>query len=312
MVATFFVSLADRVGSTWINSALSGIYVISFMSFALLFGCLQGEQRFTSLNWLRIVNPTLSAIALFTLLVLAHHAPVSGVFGILVLGNVVACALGGYLVRARKAGRQEATGVTTRSLLRYGLAAMPAANAPLETLSLDQAAVGALLPRPQLGLYVVAAAFDNLASILITAYGSIALPRITGEPDPIARRRFVRRTAIGAAWIATAASVFAELIVGWLLPLAFGDSFAAAIPVARVLIVAGLLLSFRRILVVLLQAAGRPGRTAAGELIALGALAVTAVVLVPLFGMVGAACALIFAAVVANAYLIWMLRSAYK
>jgi O-antigen/teichoic acid export membrane protein len=201
------------------------------------------------------------------------------------------------------------TGVTVRSLLHFGLAALPAANAPLETLSLDQAAVGAILPRQQLGLYVVAAAFDNLPSILIYAYGTVALTRITAETDLVARRHIIRRSAISAASLAGGAALFTQAIVGWLLPLAFGASFAAAIPVARVLIVAGFLLSFRRILVVFLQAAGHPGRTAAGEGVALVTLAIAAAILVPLFGLIGAACALILAAVIADAYLLWMLRA---
>ena len=220
----------------------------------------------------------------------------------------MACALGVYLFMARARRPKIATTVSVRSLLRYGLAALPADNAPLETLSLDQAAVGVILPPQQLGLYAVAAAFDNLSSILVNAFGTIVFPRITAERDKAARRRLIRRAAIAAACIAAAASLFAEAIVGWLLPIAFGADFAAAIPAARVLIVAGFFLSFRRILVVILQAAGRPGRTVGGEPLALATLVIAAVILVPLLGIDGAAFALILAALVADAYLLWMLK----
>jgi O-antigen/teichoic acid export membrane protein len=304
----FFASQTSASDFPWLEALLASIYVVSYMSFALMFACLQGERRFTAMNWLRIVNASFSAAVLFTLLAVLHRTSVAVVFGTLALGNVVATTLGAYLVVAHARVADGDIGVSVRTLLRFGLAALPAANAPLETLSLDQASVGAILPRQQLGLYVVAAAFDNLPSILINAYGTIALPRITFERDPVARRHAIRRTAISAVSIAGAASVFAEAIVGWLLPAAFGSSFAPAVPVARVLIVAGFLLSFRRILVVFLQAAGRPGRTAIGEGIALAILAIAAVILVPVLGLMGAALALILAAVIANAYLLWMLR----
>lgn len=310
VVATvvFLVSRSDPSSSSWQAALLAAILVVSNMCFALMFGCLQGERRFASTNWLLIVNASLPAIVLFVLLLLVHHTSVSVVFSTLVLANVAASTLGACFVIARPMGVSVRIEVTVQSLLRYGLAALPAANAPLETLSLDQAAVGAILPRQQLGLYAVASAFDNLPTILIYAYGTVALTRVAAEADLTARRRLIRRTAVGAVLIAAAASIFAEAIVGWLLPLAFGSSFAPAVPVARVLIVAGFLLSCRRILVVFLQAAGRPGRTAIGELLALVTLAGAAAILVPLIGLMGAAFALILAASVADAYLLLMLR----
>jgi len=304
----FLVSRSDQSGSGWLEPLLTSLYVVSYMNFALMFACLQGERRYAPMNWLRIANASLSAILLFTLLALLHHTSVRVVFGTLLVSNVVATTLGAFLVRTRARRPSAATGVSLRSLLRFGLAALPAANAPLETLSLDQAVVGAILPRSQLGLYVVAAAFDNLPSILIGAYGSVALTRITAETDLRARRAVIRRVAISAVWIAGAASLIAEAVVGWLLPVAFGASFSAAIAVARVLIVAGFLLSCRRILVVFLQAAGRPGRTATGEVIALVTLILTAIILVPLLGLFGAAWALVLAALVADAYLLWTLK----
>ena len=305
----FFISHADQPGSEWPEAVLAVIYVVSGMSFALMFACLQGERRFAPMNWLRVVNGSFSAVVLLMLLLLVRHTSVGVVFGTLVMANVVACTLGAYLVIAHASGDNVPTAVTARSLLRFGLAALPAANSVLETLSLDQAAVGAILPRPQLGLYAVASAFDNLPSILITAFGNVALPRISAEADLGARRHLIRRTALATAAIAGVAAMFTEAIVGWLLPFAFGTSFAAAIPAARVLIVAGFLLGLRRILVVFIQAGGRPGRTAVGEGIALATLALAAAVLVPLFGLIGAACALILAALVADAYLLLVIGS---
>ena len=88
------------------------------------------------------------------------------------------CAFGACVVMAHTRRPNVETEITVRSLLRFGLAALPAANAPLESLTPDQAAVGIILPAQQLGLYAVAAAFDNLPSILVTAFGTVALTRM--------------------------------------------------------------------------------------------------------------------------------------
>jgi O-antigen/teichoic acid export membrane protein len=305
--AVFLVSRSDPSSPDWLEALLGVVYVVSAMTISLMFACLQGEQRYTPMNWLRVMVASLSALVLFILLAIIHHTSVSVVFGTLALANVVAAAAGAYFVLAAGDRSVVETAVGVRSLLRFGLAALPADNAPLETLSLDQLAVGTILPARQLGLYAVAAAFDNLSSILVAAFGSVALTRITGEPDVAERRRLIRRIGVNAAAIALGSALFAEAIVGWLLPLAFGSAFAPAIPVARVLIVAGSLLAFRRILVVFLQAAGRPGRTAAGEAVALVTLSIAAVVFVPLFGLFGAGYALILAALVADLYLVRVL-----
>ncbi len=94
----------------------------------------------------------------------------------------------------------------------------------------------------------------------------------------------------------------------WLLPFAFGASFAPAVSAARILIVAGFFLSIRRILVVFLQAVGRPGHTGYGELAALAVLVAFALLLVPPLGIVGAGFALLLAAGASDAYLLIALR----
>jgi O-antigen/teichoic acid export membrane protein len=275
------------------------------MTWQLMFACLQGEGRFRAMNFLRVVATALSAFTLFVVLLTLHQSTVTWVLIILVGANLTASALGTvFALKASDRPDHDRALVSTRSLLRYGIAALPAASAPLETLSLDQAVVGLLLPRAQLGLYVVGAAFDNLPSILVSALGTIALPRIASERDPHARRRLMRRTGLVAIVLAAAVAVFAEAILSWLLPAAFGQSFTGAIPVTRVLIIAGFFLAVRRILIVFLQALGRPGRTAVGEAIALSILVALAVLLVPIFGLVGAGCALLVAAIFADTFLV--------
>jgi O-antigen/teichoic acid export membrane protein len=311
--AVVLISQGTRSASVvWVQAALVAVWVVSLMNGQLLIACLQGERRFRSFNLLRPLPTGVSAAALLCLLLFFHNATVSTVLAILVAASVMGCAVGSYVVvRGRKSESTPAT-LSVHSLLRYGLASFVGANAPLESLSVDQAAVGLLLSRQQLGLYVVGTAFNNLPSLLVFGLGTVALPEVTSERDPAARRRLMRDTAAAAIFVAAVATLGAELVVAPLLPFVFGSGFAGAIPVARVLIIAGFFLSLRRLLVVFLQADSRPGQTSVGEFVAFTTLVLLAVVLVPRLGIMGAGVALVVAALVADLYLVLALRRGWS
>jgi len=294
----------------WIEGLLVATWVISAMTCTLALACLQGEGRFRAMNWIRPIASAVAAAGLLTLLLSEHRAAVPVVLSVIVVANVLACSIAAKLAFAAPSStRQVPKAIAVSQLVRYGLASIAGASAPIDSLSVDQAIVGVMLSRAQLGLYVVGGAFNNLSSILVSSLGTIALPRIAGEPDENARQLLIRRTAIIAVMIGLCATLLAEIIVAWLLPLAFGAAFAPAIPAARILIVAGFFLSTRRILVVFLQAVGRPGHTGFGEVTALGVLALFAILLIPPFGLIGASTALVIAAASSNMYLWLALRS---
>jgi O-antigen/teichoic acid export membrane protein len=295
--------------SVWLDALLVATWVISGMTANLALACFQGESRFRTLNWVRPISSTLSAAALLCLWLIAHRAAVSTVLAVIVVANLLACLIAARLaLTAPPTSLQGSAPVRVRPLIRYGLASIAGASAPIDSLSIDQAIVSVMVARGQLGLYVVAGAFNTLPSVLVSSLGTIALPRIAGEPQPTARRRAMRRTATFAVLIAACTTLLAELVVAWLLPFAFGANFAPAVPAARILIVAGFLLSVRRILVIFLQALGRPGHTGVGEAAALCVLGIFALVLIPPLGIVGASIALLLAAGASDVYLCLALR----
>jgi O-antigen/teichoic acid export membrane protein len=307
-LAVFLIVRGDTSSPRWLEAVLVAVTVIASMTASLILACVQGEGHFRALNLLRPVSIAISAVSLVILWLVVRHATASVALGINAAANIAACLIGGIFLAVAGRASMASANVSTRSLFRYGLASLAGANAPLETLQIDQAAVGLLLSRSELGLYAVASAFDNLPGILVSGVGMIALPRLAGAPNREARNAIMKRTVFLAAALAAAATVFAEAIVGWLLPAAFGDAFAGAIAPARVLIVAGFFMGMRRIFVVFLQGVGRPGRTGVGETLALVTLLVLAALLVPILSLMGASLALLGAAVAANIYLLWALR----
>jgi O-antigen/teichoic acid export membrane protein len=291
----------------WLEAVLVPIWVVGFMTWQLVLASLQGEHRFVALNVLSpIPQMTVAAVLIVWWLVL-HHASVGTVLGLMVAANSVTSCLGWVVLRLGSP-RALPPNVSVRSLLGYGLRSIVGASAPVETFSIDQAVVGILLSRAELGLYVVGAAFNNLPSLLVSGLGTIALPRLAAEKDGVARRHLMKRIALGAVLMAAIATLLAEGIVGFVLPFAFGQAFSPAIPVARVLILAGFFFGLRRVLVVFLNAIGRPGTTTLGEGLSLVALVVFAAALTPPLHLIGASTALVLAAVVSDAYLMWALR----
>jgi O-antigen/teichoic acid export membrane protein len=307
-LAVFLIVRGNTSSPRWLEAVLVAVTVMASMTASLTLACVQGEGHFRALNLLRTVSISISAVSLVLLWLVVRHATASVALGINAAANIVACLIGGTFLAVAGRASSASANVSTRSLIRYGLASLAGGNAPLETLQIDQAAVGLLLSRSELGLYAVASAFDNLPGILVSGVGMIALPQLAGAPNREARNAIMKRAVFIAAALAAAATVFAEAIVGWLLPAAFGDAFVGAVAPARVLIVAGFFMGMRRIFVVFLQGVGRPGRTGVGETLALATLLVLAALLVPILSLMGASLALLGAAVAANIYLLWALR----
>lgn len=294
----------------WVSPVLVGVCVVTAMNWQLVLASVQGEHRFRLLNALRPLSVLLSTAGITGLWLTVRHTTVAPTYAVTVAAGVVSNIAGWWLL-SRGSGRGGTAPKATRwSVIRFGLASVAGANAPLEALSLDQAVVGIVLPRMQLGLYAVASSFDNAPAILLSGLGTIALPRVAGAPDRAARAAAMRRMTILAVALAGATAVGTEIVVGPLLPFAFGGSFAGAIPAARILIVAGFFLALRRILVVFLQGVGAPGHTGVGEVIALVVLVVAALILVPALGLAGASLALLAAALSASAYVLWRLTRA--
>jgi O-antigen/teichoic acid export membrane protein len=143
-------------------------------------------------------------------------------------------------------------------MLRFGLKGLLGWSSPVEAFRLDQAVVGLFLSPAALGLYVVGLSFANLPRFIAQSVGVIAYPRIAARRGAEAWRELWQ-----FFWLATgsaAAIVLAlELVIGWLVPVFFGDEFSGAVPLTRILLVAALFLSARRVLADGAQGLGRPG-----------------------------------------------------
>jgi O-antigen/teichoic acid export membrane protein len=251
---------------------------------------LQGCGRFRAFNLARTMQLTLYAGAVVALL-LAD----SGSLLLVAAAWAASMLLSGVAVLAialRGArGATELPRAGAGDLLRFGVTGLAGHTSPLEAYRIDQIAVGIIAGPVGLGLYIVGQAFANLPRSVARSIGMVAYPRIAAAEDGHRRQVLL---FVGLALGACGSIVAALwLLVGELVPLFFGEEFAGAVPLARVLLLAALLFSLRRVLSDCARGLGLPGQASLAEA-ASWAVAIPAIaVLGHLWGAEGVAWALV-------------------
>lgn len=178
-----------------------------------------------------------------------------------------------------------------RPLLRYGIPGMAATVPQLLNLRLDQLLMVALLPARELGLYAAAAAWSSAVSPLVTAIGTVAFPSVASETRTGAKALVLAR-ASRLAIVVTVVTIGLVGLVTWpAIPLLFGDGFEDAVVPGMVLVVATGILGFGFVLQECLRGLGLPRAVLQAEVAGLVVSMLALAVLLPAFGILGAALA---------------------
>lgn len=129
---------------------------------------------------------------------------------------------------------------------------------PIDGLSIDRTLVGSLLGNAQLGLYSAAFALAGLTNIIGGCLAMVVLPRVAVvQSDPAEERLVVRRWLLLSAGLIVACVLSLEVVAEPVIRIAFGHDFVGATTCAYWLIAAGGLLSYRRVLIAILQGRGQ-------------------------------------------------------
>jgi O-antigen/teichoic acid export membrane protein/O-antigen ligase len=291
-LAVLFLFVHDDPRRVQVAAFISILLVPGILSHSYGLGILQGQERFRPFNVLRILPTAVYAFAVLAVFV-------AGMASLVVLMSTWALSmfLGGLLalgiaLRGLPEEDPYAAGPGRRRLTRFGLKSLVGSTSPIEALRLDQALVGLLLAPITLGLYVVAQAFTNLPRVVAMSVGLVAYPHVASQPDPAQARRSLWRYFFVGVAIAGIVIAVLELGSAQLVSFFFGDEFDAAIPIARVLLLATLFMCARRVLTDGVNGLGRPGLGTLAEVVSWVLLVPTIAVLLPTHGAVGVALAL--------------------
>jgi O-antigen/teichoic acid export membrane protein/O-antigen ligase len=260
---------------------------------ALSFGVsiLQGLQRFTAFNLLRILPSTayvVGVVVVYALnatslvLFMALWAAVNLIGGFFAL----AFALRGLPKHA------EEPGPPREQMVKFGLKALLGSLSPVDVVRLDQAVVGLFLTPVALGYYVVAQAFSLLPRVVASSVGMVAYPHVAAETDRRAARRAMWRFFFLGLALSGVVVGALELMAGELISLLFGADFTEATTIAQILLIASLFMAGRRVLTDGVNGLGYPGYGTIAEVTSWILLLPSLAILLPWLGAEGVALAL--------------------
>ena len=178
-----------------------------------------------------------------------------------------------------------------KELLRYGLPSGLVNVPQVLNLRVDQIVMVWVVTRADLGLYATAAGWSTVGAPLFIGLGQLLVPRLASIREPAEQRRVARRAVIVTFGAAAGLAGIGVPATVTLFPLLMGDAVRPVIHVGQLLLVAGCISGIQLVLGEIQRGLGRPRITLIAELVGLAATAVTLSILLPRYGLVGAAVA---------------------
>jgi O-antigen/teichoic acid export membrane protein len=189
-------------------------------------------------------------------------------------------------------------------LLRSGLPYFWATASNLLTLQLDDILVVSLMSAQAAGIYAVAVTISSAQSSLSEALGITSFALISNEKNVKRQGRILTETFRQASLTSMCLGLLLCCVVPLLIKPLFGQEFAQAVRPAVILTAAAALTTPTGILIHGLRGAGRPYPGLASQLSGTAVLAISAAILLPNFGLLGMAWAVVFSALVQMVLLI--------
>jgi O-antigen/teichoic acid export membrane protein len=155
--------------------------------------------------------------------------------------------------------------------------------------------IGLLLSPYFLGLYVVGVALTNFPRFIGQSLGFIAYPLTASRTTQSEKKATVLRFVVAGALLSAIVVAALELLAGRLVPLFFGQEFAPAVDVTRLLLVSAFFASMRKLLADCAQGAGYPSFGSVAEIVSWAILVPSLTVLTPRYGVEGVAGSMLLA-----------------
>lgn len=276
------------------NILTAGLLFTAYIPLALLIGyrtaLLGGLLQFGRLN---VVRLTVVALTLLGQVVLWRFSAftVEHALAVIFVANIGTLLVTVLLVRAARQGAALDAVAAAPPLLAYGVRSHTANLATTLTDRLDQTLISVFLPPSALGLYVVAGTFSAATGLISGAFSTVSLPLVAGAVDDHARGEALSRVMRLTLLLSFATAAVLLPLAPLLLRLFFGAAFVPATATMRVLLLASVVVGAARVLLQGLRAFGRP--LAAGAVGGVGSAitVITLALLLPRYGILGAALA---------------------
>ncbi len=259
----------------------------------LLLVVVQAREQFSRYNLIRLSLPLMILTGLAGLAAAGAMTPVAAAIVFLIMPFPIVLWNLAWVwrrIRPRLAG----AGRSARRLLGYGSRFYGIEILGALTASLDRILLVGLVEPAALGIYVVA---RGLATPLQMFSGAI-VPVLFPKAAALARDDAIAFTALAARlnmMVTGAVAIALAVAAPFIILLLYGEAFMAGVLPYQILILEALLGSMVHVLAQAFMAVGRPGLVASLQLLGLAIAVPLTFLLVPVYGLTGAALALTLA-----------------
>jgi O-antigen/teichoic acid export membrane protein len=260
---------------------------------ALYIGAMfQGHLEMVTWNIVRVMVPLGYLLAILAMWA-DGRAELGGFATAYVIGHVL-CILVGLALLAKRGWLGIVPDVTlARGLLTYGIKVHVGDVMGALRQRLDQALVALLLPNVDLGHYVVALTVANGPLILVFTIANVAFPKISQQATHDGKLVVFGRYLRVCLGLSIAAAISLGIVSYWLVPLLFGEPFRPSVPIAWVLMLGMVPFAAKSMLGDALKAWDRSLAISHAEIVGLVTAVVALAILLPTFGIIGAAWSLV-------------------
>lgn len=256
----------------------------------LMLGLLEGNRRFGWAGMSRTIFFVVQAAG-FAALWFAGHLTVATAMIVMMTAQASGVTLALTAVCRQLRPHWEPSWSEFKFALHYGVRDYPGGVADYTTLRLDQMMLGAVASNVSIGLYVIAVRLSEVTTLAANAIAAALMPEVAAatqrEEAEALWSRSLRLTVYMHALLLLPLWLGAPLILRFL----FGDSFVPATHAFRWLLLAATAWGLGSIVISGLRGFGYPGLSTMARFTAAIVTALALVVLLPRYGITGAAIA---------------------
>lgn len=266
---------------------------------------LQGSGHIGTFNVVRSAVHIVTAV-LMAAFAIASKATVQTFLGAMLVGNAVTWLLALLAWRSRRSGLARYQRELAFPLLKYGTTVQLGSWSAAANVRLDQLLLASFAASSSLGVYVVAVSYAGLVLLCPTIANIVMLPRLLRDTASGCESSAVWPRRILWATVGAGACLWAS--AGVLVPTLFGSAFAESVSLQRLLIPGACLLGMNQVLGTVFRAHGKPAIASRAEMLGVVFTVSLLAVLLPKYGIYGAAVTSLCAYAVVFGYLVYNAR----
>lgn len=282
--------IGDRSAEVRMLVRIYQINIPAALLLDLMRGLLEGTRRFGWAGLSRSIFFGVQTIG-FTCLWLAGALTVKSAMLVMIVAQAGSMLMALAAVFRELQPKWQPAWSEFKDSISYGVRDYPGNVADYATLRLDQLMLGAMASNVAIGLYVVAVRLSEVTTMAADAIASALMPEVAARKAGKSAETLWARSFRLAIYMHLAMLPVMWLAAPLLLKLLFGQSFVPATSALRWLLVAAAVWSLGSIVVSGLRGFGYPGLSTVARFSAAVVTGVALVILLPRYGITGAAIA---------------------